>query len=207
MTITQALFAFVAAATVLTITPGLDTAMVLRSAAAGGRRPAVFAGIGICLGCLLWGAAASVGLGALLAASELAYTALKWAGAAYLCYLGLGLVLRPREHFDAIDAAASRLGAWSSLRQGFLTNILNPKVGVFYITFLPQFIPRGVDVIPFSMLLAAIHVALSLVWFAALIAVTAPLGRLLRRPRAVRALDRLTGGVFLAFGVRLALSK
>jgi threonine/homoserine/homoserine lactone efflux protein len=207
MTITQALFAFIAAATVLTITPGLDTAMVLRSAAAGGRRPAVFAAAGICLGCLLWGAAASVGLGALLAASELAYTALKWAGAAYLCYLGLGLVLRPRERFDAIDAAATKLDARSSLRQGFLTNVLNPKVGVFYITFLPQFIPRGVDVIPFSMLLAAIHVALSLVWFAALIAVTAPLGRLLRRPRAVRALDRLTGGVFLAFGVRLALSK
>ena len=207
MTITQALLAFIAAATVLTITPGLDTAMVLRSAAAGGRRPAVFAAIGICLGCLLWGAAASVGLGALLAASELAYTALKWAGAAYLCYLGLGLVLRPRERFDAIDGAAAKLDAGSSLRQGFLTNILNPKVGVFYITFLPQFIPRSVEVIPFSMLLAAIHVALSLVWFAALIAVTAPLGRLLRRPRAVRALDRLTGGVFLAFGVRLALSK
>jgi threonine/homoserine/homoserine lactone efflux protein len=206
MTITQALLAFIAAATVLTITPGLDTAIVLRSAAAGGPRPAVFAGIGICLGCLIWGAAASVGLGALLAASELAFTALKWAGAAYLCYLGLKLILRPRERFD-LDGAAAGLDAWSSLRQGFLTNILNPKVGVFYITFLPQFIPRGVDVVPFSLLLAGIHVALSLVWFAALIAVTAPLGRLLRRPRAVKAMDRLTGGVFLAFGARLALSR
>ena len=105
------------------------------------------------------------------------------------------------------DGAAARLDAWPSLRQGFLTNILNPKVGVFYITFLPQFIPRGVDVVPFSLLLAGIHVALSLVWFAALIAVTAPLGRLLRRPRAVKAMDRLTGGVFLAFGARLALTR
>ena len=207
MTITQALLAFIAAATVLTVTPGLDTAMVLRSAATGGPRPAVFAGIGICLGCLIWGAAASVGLGALLAASELAYTALKWAGAAYLVWLGLKLILRPRERFDLADGAAARLDAWSSLRQGFLTNILNPKVGVFYITFLPQFIPAGVSVVPFSLLLAGIHVALSLVWFAALIAVTAPLGRLLRRPRAVKAMDRLTGGVFLAFGARLALSR
>ncbi len=207
MTIAQALLAFMIAATVLTITPGLDTAMILRSAATGGPRPAVFAGIGICLGCLIWGAAASVGLGALLAASELAYTALKWAGAAYLVYLGLKLILRPRERFELADGDAARLDAWSSLRQGFLTNILNPKVGVFYITFLPQFIPTGVNVIPFSLLLAGIHVALTVVWFAALIAVTTPLGRLLRRPRAVKAMDRLTGGVFLAFGAKLALSR
>lgn len=207
MTITQALLAFVAAATVLTITPGLDTAMVLRSAATGGPRPAAFAGIGICLGCLIWGAAASVGLGALLAASELAYTALKWAGAAYLVWLGLKLVLRPRERFDVADGAAASRDAWASLRQGFLTNLLNPKVGVFYVTFLPQFMPSGVDVIAFSLLLAAIHVALSVMWFAALIAVTTPLGRLLKRPRAVRAMDRLTGGVFLAFGARLALTR
>jgi threonine/homoserine/homoserine lactone efflux protein len=207
MTITQALLAFIAAATVLTVTPGLDTAMVLRSAASGGPRPATFAAMGICLGCLIWGAAASVGLGTLLAASELAYTALKWAGAAYLVWLGLKLVLRPRGRFEVGGGATAGRDAWAALRQGFLTNILNPKVGVFYVTFLPQFIPHGVEVIPFSLLLAGIHVALSLVWFAALIAVTAPLGRLLRLPRGVRAMDRLTGGVFLAFGARLALSR
>ena len=204
MTIAQALLAFIAAATVLTITPGLDTAMILRSAATGGPRPAISAGIGIWLGCLIWGAAASVGLGALLAASELAYTALKWAGATYLVYLGLKLILRPRERFDVADGGAASRDGWTSLRQGFLTNVLNPKVGVFYITFLPQFIPHGVDVIPFSLLLAGIHVALTVVWFAALIAVTTPLGRLLKRPKAVKAMDRLTGGVLLAFGARLA---
>lgn len=207
MTITQALLAFLAAATVLTVTPGLDTAMILRSAATGGPRPAIFAGIGICLGCLIWGAAASVGLGALLAASELAFTVLKWAGAAYLVWLGLKLILRPRERFDVTEGEAASRHAWTSLRQGFLTNILNPKVGVFYITFLPQFMPHGVDVIAFSLLLAGIHVALTVVWFAALIAVTTPLGRLLRRAKAVKAMDRLTGGVFLAFGARLALSR
>src|SRR6478609_2423999 len=185
MTISQALLAFIAAATILTITPGLDTAMILRSAATRGPRPAIFAGIGICLGCLIWGAAASVGLGALLAASELAYTALKWAGAAYLVYLGLKLILRPRERFELAEGEGASRDAWTSLRQGFLTNILNLKVGVFYITFLPQFIPHGVDVIPFSLLLAGIHVALTVVWFAALIAVTTPLGRLLKRPKAV----------------------
>src|SRR5690242_9226304 len=101
MSVIQALFAFVAAATILTITPGVDTAMVLRSAASGGPRPAVFAAIGISAGCLVWGAAVSVGLGALLAASPLAFTLVKWAGAAYLLYLGAKLILRPRDRFDA----------------------------------------------------------------------------------------------------------
>jgi threonine/homoserine/homoserine lactone efflux protein len=88
-----------------------------------------------------------------------------------------------------------------------LTNLLNPKVGVFYITFLPQFIPAAASVALFSFLLATIHVLLSVVWFAVLIAATVPMGRLLRRPRVVKGLDRVTGGVFIAFGAKLALSK
>jgi len=205
VTTAQALIAFIAAAAVLTITPGLDTALVLRSAAAGGPRPAAFAALGIALGCLVWGAAVSVGLGALLAASELAYTILKWAGAAYLLWLGARLLLRPRQSFDAAGSAAT--GQRQSLQQGLLTNLLNPKVGVFYVTFLPQFMPAGADVVSFSFLLAAIHVVLGLLWFALLISATVPLGCFLRRPRVVTALDRVTGGVFVAFGARLALSR
>ena len=93
------------------------------------------------------------------------------------------------------------------MRRGFLTNLLNPKVGVFYVTFLPQFVPAGADVATFSFVLAAIHVLLSLVWFAALIAATVPLGRALRRPAVIKWLDRITGGVFVAFAARLALAK
>ena len=88
-----------------------------------------------------------------------------------------------------------------------LTNLLNPKVGVFYVTFLPQFVPLGADVAAYSFFLACLHVLLSLAWFAVLIAATIPLGTLLRRPALTRALDRLTGGVLVAFGVRLAASS
>lgn len=182
--------------------------MVLRAAAASGPRPAAFAAIGIGLGCLIWGTAVSLGLGVLLAASDAAFTALRWAGAAYLLYLGARLVLRPRLEMGAPDTgAAGEREPASLLRQGLLTNLMNPKVGVFYVTFLPQFIPAGANVAGFSFLLATIHVALSAAWFASLIAATVPIGRFLRRPTVVRRLDRATGAVFIAFGARLALSK
>src|SRR5919107_5234534 len=92
----QSLIAFTIAAALLTVTPGLDTALVLRTAAAEGSRRALAAALGICLGCLAWGAVVAVGLGVLIQASELAYLALKWIGAAYLLYLGLRLMLVPR---------------------------------------------------------------------------------------------------------------
>jgi threonine/homoserine/homoserine lactone efflux protein len=202
----QALLAFTLAASVLTIAPGVDTALVLRHAAGGGPRPAAFAAIGIAVGCLIWGAAVSIGLGALLAASEIAFTLMKWLGAAYLSWLGVKLILRPRSDFDLAPATTGSNGG-QSLRQGLLTNLLNPKVGVFYVSFLPQFIPAGANVPAFSLLLAAIHVALGLAWFAILIAATVPLGRVLRRPRVIEGLDRATGGVFLLFGAKLALSR
>jgi len=203
------LAAFVVAAGIFTITPGFDTALVLRTAATDGGRAAAAAAIGICLGCLVWGAGAAFGLTALLAASELAFSLLKWVGAAYLMYLGVKSLLWPRAGTasPAIMPPAPATG-WrmDAFRSGLFTNLLNPKVGVFYITFLPQFIPPGVNVGLFSLALAAIHVALSLVWFNVLIALTVPLGHFLARPRVVRTLDRLTGCIFVGFGVRLALS-
>jgi threonine/homoserine/homoserine lactone efflux protein len=109
--------------------------------------------------------------------------------------------------FVALDVGGSIVSGWQSLRKGFISNMLNPKFGLFYITFLPQFIPAGVGVVPFSLLLTAIQVVLALAWFAVLVALTTPIGRLLRRPRAVKALDRFTGGVFVAFGAKLALAR
>ncbi|QTF55733.1 LysE family translocator [Stutzerimonas frequens] len=200
------LLAFAAAASLLTVTPGVDTAIVLRTATLEGRRQAVLAAAGICLGCLAWGVAVSLGLGALLQASELAYTVVKFAGAAYLIWLGSRLLFSPRASFDCpakTPSAANGQAFW----RGLLTNLLNPKVGVFYVTFLPQFVPLGADVAAYSFFLACLHVLLSLAWFAVLTAATIPLGRLLRRPALTRALDRLTGGVLVAFGVRLAASS
>jgi threonine/homoserine/homoserine lactone efflux protein len=200
-----ALIAFVAAAALLTITPGLDTAMVLRTAAVEGARRATLAALGIILGCLAWGAAVALGLGVLLAASSLAYIVLKWAGAAYLAWLGIGLILRPRSRFDLGAAGSGQRGNW--LARGFLNNLLNPKIGVFYVSFLPQFVPAHVAAGPFIFLLAAIHGLLGAIWFAALIAATSPLKRWLARQAVVRWIDRAAGAVFLGFGLRLALDR
>lgn len=208
MTIAQALVTFCIAAGLLTIAPGLDTALVLRTAAAEGPKGAALAGLGIVLGCVTWGAAVALGLGALLAASELAFTALKWAGALYLVLLGVQLILKPRSRFAlelAAGAAAPSGRSW--LGRGYLTNLLNPKVGVFYVSFLPQFLPAHVAAGPFIFLLAVLHALMGIAWFALLILATRPIARALKRPAVLRRLDRLTGLVFLSFGVKLALVR
>ncbi|WP_430421301.1 LysE family translocator [Phenylobacterium sp.] len=208
MTVVQALSAYVVAAGLLTLTPGLDTALILRTAAVEGPKRAAFAALGINIGCLLWGAAVALGLGALLAASTLAFNILKWVGAAYLVWLGLNLLLKPRESFQLTAPAGLMTGgdvAW--MRRGFLTNLLNPKVGVFYVSFLPQFLPTGVQAAPFIFLLAVIHVVIGSCWSATLILATRPIAGVLQRAAVVRWLDRVTGGLFLAFGVRLALER
>lgn len=208
MTIAQALATFCIAAGLLTIAPGLDTALILRTAAAESQRDATLAGLGIVLGCLTWGAAVALGLGALLAASELAFTALKWAGALYLVWLGVNLILRPRSEFALELAAGTRSpGSRNWLGRGYLTNLLNPKVGVFYVSFLPQFLPAHVPAGPFIFLLAALHALMGVVWFGLLIIATRPIARTLKRPSVVRRLDRLTGVVFVSFGVKLALAR
>ncbi|WP_374573423.1 LysE family translocator [Phenylobacterium sp.] len=207
MSVLQALAAFSLAAGLLTITPGLDTALVLRTAAAEGPRRAALAALGIVCGCLVWGAAAAFGVGALLAASQAAFAVLKWAGAAYLAWLGVNLIMKPRSSFEAAGAHVrpTRASAW--FRRGLLTNLLNPKVGVFYVSFLPQFMPGGVEPTSFMLLLAVIHGLMGVAWFAVLIAATRPIALALRRPAVVGWLDRLTGGVFLAFAARLAFDR
>jgi threonine/homoserine/homoserine lactone efflux protein len=207
VTVLQALLAFSVAAALLTITPGLDTALVLRTAAVEGPKRAALAALGICTGCFVWGAVVALGLGVLLEASALAFNVLKWAGAAYLVWLGFGLILKPRNRFElsAPEGPSGDDFAW--MRRGFLTNLLNPKVGVFYVSFLPQFLPPGAPAAPFTFLLVTLHVVMSLFWFAALIAATRPIAGALQRAAVVRWLDRLTGGVFLAFGLRLALER
>ena len=208
MTITQALVTFCLAAGLLTIAPGLDTALVLRTAAAEGPRRGLLAGLGVALGCITWGAAVALGLGALLAASQIAFSVLKWAGAVYLVWLGLNLLFKPRSRFDLeLAARASSRGGGSWLGRGYLTNLLNPKVGVFYVSFLPQFLPAYVPAGPFIFLLTVLHALMGVVWFTLLIVATRPIARALKRPSVVRRLDRLTGLVFLGFGVKLALVR
>lgn len=206
----QELLAFAVLAAVVTVTPGLDTMLVLRTAAVDGRRSALAAGAGIGLGCLCWAAASAVGITAVLAASRLAYDVLRVTGAAYLCWLGLRLLWRARR--PAVPPAASgstvdRGGPAGSFRVGLTTNLLNPKVGVFYLSVLPQFLPHDVPPLLASAMLGAVHVAEGLLWFALIAAAVHRAGRWLARPAARRRLDKLTGVIFVGLGVRLAMES
>lgn len=197
----SALFiAFLGAAALLTVTPGLDTAFVLRTAAVEGRLRAAFGAAGILLGCLAWAAAVAIGVGALITASELAYTILKWLGAAYLCWLGVSLIRR--SHTFDIERSRTR---GDPFVRGLVTNLLNPKVGVFYVSFLPQFVPDGAQVGPYLMFLALIHAVMGAFWFTLLIAMTQRAAAILRRKSVVQSIDRATGGIFVAFAAALAL--
>jgi threonine/homoserine/homoserine lactone efflux protein len=210
MTITSALLSFAIVAALLTITPGLDSALVLRSALVQGRRLAIATSLGIITGAFVWGVAASVGLAALLRASELAFMVLKIVGACYMVFLGLRMlwtqVIRPRE--SAAADADSRLsrhwwGAWS---KGLLTNLLNPKVGAFYIAVLPQFIPANSNELVMGVLLAGVHGIETAAWFALIIFGAHTVRRWLDRPTVRRTIDGVTGTALVGFGVGLALS-
>ena len=205
MSITDNLLAFTFAATLLTLTPGLDTALVLRTATVEGKRQALQAMLGINAGCLLWGAAVAFGLGALVAVSEVAFNLLKYCGAAYLAWLGVNMLLRPRRAFASAEADGKPAGNW--FIKGMLGNVLNPKVGIFYVSFLPQFIPQGQPLILWTFGLVSIHVLLGALWSLALISATRPLSGFLRRERVIQWMDRTTGMIFVLFAVRLAFSK
>ncbi len=205
MSITDNLLAFTFAATLLTLTPGLDTALVLRTATVEGKRQALQATLGINAGCLLWGAAVAFGLGALIAVSEVAYNLLKYCGAAYLAWLGLNMLVRPRRSLS--PPAADGKARSNGFLKGMLGNVLNPKVGIFYVSFLPQFIPPGHSLIAWTFGLVSIHVVLGLVWSLVLIGATQPLSGFLRREKVIQWMDRTTGMIFVLFAARLAFSK
>ena len=205
-----ALLAFTAVAVVLTITPGLDTMLVLRTAIGAGPRVGLLAGLGIGLGCYVWGVATAVGLTALLAASELAFTILRIAGAVYLTWLG-GRALwnaRKRKASDGEQGAPAEpppaLGALAAIRNGFLTNLLNPKIGVFYMTLLPQFVPPGRSVFWTTLALVTIHNVLGMLWFGLLTSAARTMRHRLSRPNVKRRIEQLSGVAFLGFGVQLA---
>jgi threonine/homoserine/homoserine lactone efflux protein len=215
LTTSHALIAYLIASGLLTITPGLDTALVLRTAAIGGEKRAVAAGAGICLGLFSWGLSASIGLGALLSVSRVAFNILRVVGACYLLFLGCKLFFRPgvavEQEADLGSARAENSARVKDSRRwfvrGLLTNLLNPKVGVFYVAFLPLFIPAGRSVAGFSLLFTTIHVIEAMLWFAVLISAVRPLSHWLQNTRVAKRIDRITGTVFVSFGLRLLLEK
>ncbi|MDQ3053171.1 MAG: LysE family translocator [Actinomycetota bacterium] len=207
-----AVVSFALVAGLVTITPGLDTALVLRSALTQGRAPAFATALGVCTGCLAWGIAAAVGVSAILTASTVAYTALRLMGAAYLIWLGLRWLLaaiRRSEPASATADGAASPGArgWAAWRQGFGVNVLNPKIGAFYVALLPQFIPPEVPAVLMGALLAAVHSIEGILWFTLIIAGAHAMRAWLRRPSVQRGLNGITGATLIGFGVALALPE
>lgn len=207
-----AVLSFALVAGLLTLVPGLDTALVLRSSISRSRGFAFATALGINTGAMIWGVAAAVGVSALLTASELAYRMLTLAGAAYMVWLGSSLLwrtLRKTKEPTQAAGAAVFISGKNDLLKGWLTgtgtNLLNPKVGVFYIATIPQFIPAGTPPLLMGVLLAGVHCLLAMVWFSLLIFGTGYFARWLKGARSVRIIDSITGTVLVGFGLKLAL--
>lgn len=209
-----ALLGFALAATLLIVAPGPDSLLVLRNTLRGGRRAGWVTASGTLSGLLIWAIAAALGLSALLRASQLGYDALRFAGAGYLVWLGmtsLGLLRRRNAGPQTMSKAgqpspfAPGPTRWGrTYLNGLVCDLCNPKIGVFFVAFLPGFIPAGASPAMFSFMLGLWFVAETGVWLAALAWMTARGVHWLRRPAVQRWLERGTGVVLIGFGLRLA---
>jgi threonine/homoserine/homoserine lactone efflux protein len=203
------LAAFVLLSVLLIVTPGPDTALIIRNALAGGPRASTFSAVGVSVGTLVWVLAATLGVGVLLERSSVAFTVLKLAGAAYLCYLGLRSVFGGGG--DAQPAAKQTPGApsltgRSAFNQGLMSNLLNPKTGAFFVTVMPQFLLPGDSPLRLAVMLGAFE-SILLVWLIAYGHAVSRLGRTGPGLRVRRAMTRLSGAILIGLGARLAFER
>jgi RhtB (resistance to homoserine/threonine) family protein len=211
------LLVFSGAVLLLTLTPGADTFLIIRNAAASGWRSGISTTLGICAGLFAHATLSAVGLAVLLVRSAWAFEVVRWGGVFYLVYLGIqslrqGIVLSAENEVDGLDDGKSGhqpeyWSRWRSFMEGLLTNLLNPKVVVFYLAFLPQFIRPDDNAIARAMLLASIHVLFSFLWLGSVTLFLQRVRSLLAQLWVCRGLQITTGGVLLTFGLRLALVK
>jgi RhtB (resistance to homoserine/threonine) family protein len=202
--------AFLAVAAVVVVTPGVDMALVTKNALLHGRRAALATAWGINTGIVLWTAAAALGVAAVVRESAAAFTVVKLAGAAYLVYLGVQALRAARRRAPTSPLSASpaaSLGARGAFRQGLVSNLLNPKIAVFFTSVLPQFIDNGESALPKLLLLGALFSAIGLAWLTAYAIATARGRAILQRTRVKAALDSLSGIVLIGLGVRLAFER
>jgi threonine/homoserine/homoserine lactone efflux protein len=198
------LTSFLALSALLIVAPGPDMALVARNALRGGARAGILTSLGGATGLLIWTLASSVGVAALIRASEPAFLALKAVGAAYLVFLGvqaLRTVWRPRPGEAPRRAAAQPR---HSYRQGLLNNLGNPKIAVFFTSFLPQFVPSGSSSFTTLLALGLVFCVMTLAWLVSYSLVVAKAGDVLRRPRVQLVVEAITGVVLIGFGVKLA---
>ena len=207
MEVDARLLAWVALSALIIATPGPDTALIIRNALTGGPRASTMSALGVAVGILAWATAATLGVGVLLERSSTAFTILKLAGAAYLCYLGgRSLFGRTREDAPASVSGHPTLGDRSAWGQGLFSNLLNPKTGAFFVTVMPQFTVAGDPAIRLVLMVAVFEVML-LAWLIPYGHVVSRVGRSGLGARVRRFMTRVTGVVLIGLGARLAFER
>ena len=203
----QQLIAFATLAVLLTMLPGIDTAQILRSVTLHGPRTAYATLMGIMAGVWVWGAAAAVGVSAILLTSAKLYRGFLLASSAYLLYLGIKMILDSRKiHSDSSDATAtpSKTG-WREFMRAFMVTFSNPKNGAFYVAVLPQFLPHTMPALAGGLLLSTIHNAIGFAWFSMMIWGTNVARDFFNRPRVRVVMERISGLALIGFGIRMAV--
>jgi RhtB (resistance to homoserine/threonine) family protein len=200
---------FLATAVVLIITPGQDTFFILGRSISGGRAAGIAAALGVSAGTVVHTLLAALGLSALLATSAYAFTVVKFAGAAYLIYIGVRALLSKSNELAQTEAPDKRVGEWVAFRQGMLTNLLNPKVALFFLALMPQFIEAAsTQKVAAFLALGMSFVTLGLVWCVVLAIAAAGLRvAFTRRPSLGNALNKIAGAMFIGLGIRLAAAR
>jgi threonine/homoserine/homoserine lactone efflux protein len=210
---TGALLGFALAATLLILAPGPDTMLVMRNSLRGGRRVGLCTAAGTLTGLLAWALAATLGLSSLIAASHVGYDVLRFTGAAYLTWLGITCLWHRRKPaaLDDLDATPARqlarapvIGLRRAYLNGVISNLCNPKIGAFFVAFLPGFIPARSSVREFSFLFGSWFALETGVWLVILVWMVGRGVSWLNRPKIQRRMERLTGLVLIGFGIRLA---
>ncbi len=202
--------AFLIAITILTLTPGLDTALVIRNSSRGGFTDGAVTSLGICFGLFVHATFSAIGISAILSQSAELFQLIKMVGAAYLIYLGFTTLKGLWRHSAELQSTKGRVARHEfrfsrSLREGFLSNVLNPKTAVFYLAFLPQFInPEGSALLQ-STLMAAIHFMIAMVWQCGLAGALTSAKNLLKSARFMNWMEGTTGFVLVGLGVKLML--
>lgn len=206
------LWTYLIAITLLTLTPGVDTMLIIRNTGRGGWRDGAVSSVGICTGLFVHATVSAVGISVILLQSALAFGALKLAGAAYLFWLGLISLRQAWKNGNSPATALPvaprlRFSARRSLAEGFLSNILNPKAVVFYMAFLPQFIDPSGSALRQSLFLAGFHFAIAMVWQCFLALIVDHAGTWLQCRAVHRAFDGVTGSILMGLGIKLALTR
>lgn len=202
--------AFLIAITILTLTPGLDTALVIRNTSRAGMVDGCTTSLGICAGLFVHATFSAIGISAILTQSAELFHFVKMIGAAYLIWLGLSslrAILASGQGMEVASSTHSALSVKRSLREGFLSNVLNPKTAVFYLAFLPQFINPEHSPILQSLLMAAIHFVIAMIWQCGLAAALSSARNLLKNASFMRWMEGTTGVVLVSLGIKLLLEK